>query len=390
MHVFFTTITAIAVSISSACSKPEQLKSTPIKQSQNTSTDDLYGPSDSGTHDATVISKYLKKTLSQDNPFLSTCSSLVGNIGFTIDKDFRFNNALFLSGLFNATEKFSKTELDLKLTDLGFEKIKWIENSDKGVFAFIAERDEFAVIHFRGTSNFGGWMQDAKFITRRANGKDPTNLIRLDDGLDLDGWLHAGFYGSYQTVMGEFERKLSNVNKSKPLYFAGHSLGGALTSIAAGRASINGHNVHATYTAGQPRIGDQEFSESLNKVLDGRHYRIIFEDDMVARVPPTRNGAEYFSEIASRFDILAELAETSVEIAGYTHVSKEINLTESLVREGLTPPSVYFDIAFWKDWSSKLNSITELAKSKILKDHHSNNYACSISKLIKRNSSLLD
>lgn len=384
------TITVIAISISTACSKPEKLKTAPIQQSQNASSDDLYGPSDPSSSDVAISSKYLKKTLSQNNPFLTICPNLVGSIGFTIEKQFNFNNALFLSGLFNATEKFSKTEIELKLTELGFEKIKWIENSEKGVFAFIAERDEFAIIHFRGTSNFGGWMQDAKFITRRANGKDPTNLIRLDDGLDLNGWLHAGFYGSYQTVMGEFERKLSNVNKSKPLYFAGHSLGGALTSIAAGRASINGHNVHATYTAGQPRIGDKDFSESLDKALDGRHYRLIFEDDMVARVPPTRNGAEYFSEIANKFDILAELAVTSVEIAGYTHVSKEINLTESLVQEGLIPPSVYFDIAFWKDWSSKLNSITELAKSKILKDHHSNNYACSISRLIKRNSPLID
>ena len=118
------TITAIAISISTACSKPEQLKTAPIKQSQNASSDDLYGPSDPSSSDVVISSKYLKKTLSQNNPFLTTCPNLVGSIGFTLEKDFNFNNALFLSGLFNATEKFSKIEIELKLNELGFEKNK--------------------------------------------------------------------------------------------------------------------------------------------------------------------------------------------------------------------------------------------------------------------------
>jgi hypothetical protein len=385
----FLIITAVILSTISSCSKPEELREVSIKKSSSYASDDI-NRAPEGDDSTTAASRYLPLTLSHENPLLDNCSQKIENIGFRLDKSFSFGNALFMASLFNGTEDLNKNEMEIHLEKLGFPDFKWIENSSKGVFAFIAERDEFAVVHFRGTSNIGGWIQDAKFFTRRANGKDPTNLIRLDDGLDLDGWLHSGFYGSYETVMSEFERKLSDVNKSKPLYFAGHSLGGALTAIAAARAAINDHNVHATYTAGQPRIGDNSFSISMDEKLDGRHYRMVFEDDMVARIPPRRNSANYFSEIASKFELLRQIGETAVQVAGYTHHSKAINLTQKLVNEGLVPPSAFYDQLFWKNWSSQLSSISEIVTSKIIKDHESKNYSCSIIKLIQTNSSLID
>jgi hypothetical protein len=289
-----------------------------------------------------------------------------------------------LSAFFSGTEKHSKEHIELKLKALGFKDIEWIINNSKGVFSFIASRDEMTVVHFRGTSNVGGWIQDGKFLTRRANGKGPTGLITLDEGLGFKGWMHSGFYGSYHTVKKEFEDKLKKLGKGKPIYFAGHSLGGALTAIAAGRAKINGHDVRGLYTAGQTRIGDAEFSNDLFNKVGSVHFRLIFEDDIVARIPPTKLSADAFANIASRNQVLGTLAEATVKIAGYVHKAPQINLSNELNRLQIDTPSNILDLHFWEKWDALLSGVGKVLASKIISDHTSKNYACTLGIIIQK------
>ena len=60
----------------------------------------------------------------------------------------------------------------------------------------------------------------------------------------------------------------------------GHSLGGALATLAAkliGKATPN----IAAFTFGQPRVGDPLFAESYGP----KHYRFVTEKDVVPKVP---------------------------------------------------------------------------------------------------------
>jgi hypothetical protein len=58
----------------------------------------------------------------------------------------------------------------------------------------------------------------------------------------------------------------------------GHSLGAALATLGASRYG----NVQGVYSFGSPRVGNDVFKEKF----DVKTYRIVNNDDIVARVPP--------------------------------------------------------------------------------------------------------
>jgi hypothetical protein len=74
------------------------------------------------------------------------------------------------------------------------------------------------------------------------------------------------------------------------VWFTGHSLGGALATLAAGRYE----RAPEVYTFGAPRVGDGEYVESLDTPV----YRIVNGRDVVPKLPvrgPYRHaGAEKY------------------------------------------------------------------------------------------------
>uniref|UniRef100_A0A183CC27 Lipase_3 domain-containing protein n=1 Tax=Globodera pallida TaxID=36090 RepID=A0A183CC27_GLOPA len=70
--------------------------------------------------------------------------------------------------------------------------------------------------------------------------------------------------------------------------FTGHSLGGALASLAAARSVVEGFKRSdqlRLYTFGQPRVGNSAFA-SKHKELVPNSFRIVFREDFVAHIPP--------------------------------------------------------------------------------------------------------
>lgn len=68
------------------------------------------------------------------------------------------------------------------------------------------------------------------------------------------------------------------------MWFAGHSLGGAMATICAGRCKLSKipSNPEAIFTFGSPRVGNQRY---INFVKIP-HYRWVNNNDVVPRVPP--------------------------------------------------------------------------------------------------------
>ena len=103
-------------------------------------------------------------------------------------------------------------------------------------------------------------------------------LADLKAGKNIEacgGKVHVGFKGEINKVWPTIEKAIANIDM---LYVTGHSLGAAMATIAASRMQSK---VTALVTFGSPRVGNQEFVNSLNVT----HYRVQNNCDDVTKVP---------------------------------------------------------------------------------------------------------
>lgn len=134
---------------------------------------------------------------------------------------------------------------------------------------FWAEGPEVALLSYRGTSNIGQWVRDARIV--------PTGHPW--------GLVHRGFKKGVEAVQGPVDA-FTAVAETKPyVWITGHSLGGALAVITAANLKLKGINA-STYTYGQPRAGYWNFADNFDRKLAGRLHRFINQMDIVPRLPP--------------------------------------------------------------------------------------------------------
>ncbi len=134
----------------------------------------------------------------------------------------------------------------------------------------------FAVLVFRGTE------QDIKdYITDLKLG-----YLRRDDG---KADTHLGFQQALDSVWEDIERALKRLHY--PVFYTGHSLGGALATLAAARIAPT-----ALYTFGSPRVGDEDFVSSLSHMSNSIH-RVVHGDDIVTTVPPEVLGFRHIGSV---------------------------------------------------------------------------------------------
>ena len=158
---------------------------------------------------------------------------------------------------------------------------EWAENNgfDNGMFfnegniqGFWSVNDDVGLLSFRGTSNIGQWIRDA----------------RITPVPHPWGTVHAGFKAGLNEVdeaLQDFEQAINEAGASKRIWITGHSLGGALSVLAAARLKMQGINP-SIYTFGQPRMGLADFRDRFNSELPDRLWRVINQSDIVARIPP--------------------------------------------------------------------------------------------------------
>lgn len=143
-------------------------------------------------------------------------------------------------------------------------------------------------------------------------GTELTNLIDLlTDALvephpwpnrrNPDEWVHRGFFLSLDVLWPELADDLRG--RAGDLYFAGHSLGGAVAVLAGRRFSddaIEGPRLRGVYSYGQPMVGGRAFSEAWPSSVP--LYRHVNNQDLVVRLPPRLSNHEstaykHFGEI---------------------------------------------------------------------------------------------
>ncbi|MCG6907256.1 MAG: lipase family protein [Desulfobacteraceae bacterium] len=120
----------------------------------------------------------------------------------------------------------------------------------------------FAVLVFRGTNGpLSNWL---------------FNLDATPAAWPGGGRVHRGFKTIFGNIWQDMAGELQRVRK--PLFYTGHSLGGALAILAA--ASLP---PRAVYTFGAPRVGDADFVAALRPA---RIFHVVNPNDLVTTLPP--------------------------------------------------------------------------------------------------------
>lgn len=123
---------------------------------------------------------------------------------------------------------------------------------------------KWAALVFRGTDSLKNWIE---------------NLDAAPIPAPV-GKVHEGFSRALDVVWNRVTPLLASFDC--PIFYAGHSLGAALATVAASRRAPR-----ATYTYGSPLVGDKEFATSFaGKPM----FRIVNDRDDVPRVPPENLG----------------------------------------------------------------------------------------------------
>ena len=162
-------------------------------------------------------------------------------------------------------EESKKLECELKTIKL--QLVKTFDSN--GTQAILASNDKFIVLAFRGTEATS--IKDIKADAR-------AKTTQCETG----GKIHSGFKEAFGRVERAIQEKINQKEfQNKPLLITGHSLGGALATIAAKKLSHEG-GIAACYTFGSPRVGDDEWIANIKTPI----YRLVNAADCVTMLPP--------------------------------------------------------------------------------------------------------
>ena len=228
------------------------------------------------------------------------------------------------------------------LEDRGFELLGTINVVETQ--AFVCKRlrknsgeTPYVAVAFRGTEKkVSDWLTDAKAM--------PTIV---EEEIQIEGRepkkVHTGFWTAL-TVNTDADKKsaLDHVQaileekgngddgKPLPLFFTGHSLGGALALLTTVEIAREAYG--ACYTYGAPRVANYEFFENVKTPV----YRVVNSADIVPRVPPVMvvwvklvQGLAWLTVLMGPVsNLLEKLANWLDRLKGYRHYGDQRYLTD--------------------------------------------------------------
>ncbi|KPV41859.1 lipase [Thiohalorhabdus denitrificans] len=207
-------------------------------------------------------------------------------------------------------EQGTSTELVSILREADFELLESFDEG--GTQAFLARFNPggsfegMLILAFRGTEmEVADIFADIKADLRSAPG---------------GGRVHRGFLEAFERVKEPISRALDR-HAGPPLYITGHSLGGALATLATRYLEKDGTG--ACYTFGGPRVGDRDFFSGIKTPV----YRVVNAADGVPRVP-FGYGFNMFSGFIGLFpgSIPKRISSFLENFRGYTHFGYQVFL----------------------------------------------------------------
>ena len=135
--------------------------------------------------------------------------------------------------------------------------------------SFIASNNHTILVCFRGTQGLDDWIAN----------------LNIAEKATQFGMVHSGFLDAFLDIKSTLESSIDNLlTSNQKLVLTGHSLGGALSTIAASEWR-NRYEIRSVYTFGQPAVGNRKFRDGM-KFMKEHIFRVVNDDDIVPRIPP--------------------------------------------------------------------------------------------------------
>lgn len=145
--------------------------------------------------------------------------------------------------------------------------------TDTTGFVAVDKTRKFIVVSFRGSTSVRNWVGNGDI------GLAPTDLC---SGCRV----HNGFWAAWKEIESTVLTAVKNALAANPGYsvkVTGHSLGGAVATLAAAKLRQTGTPA-TLYSYGAPRVGNEATSQFITKQAGG-NFRVTHTDDPVPRLP---------------------------------------------------------------------------------------------------------
>ena len=281
----------------------------------------------------TYFLESIKKLIDQNSQ--SALTTLIGLVGYDAKKE----------------------AVDL-VDNLTLLSLKLVETFDsKGTQAIIVANSDFAVLAFRGTE-----ASSIKDIKADANAV----AVACPSG----GNIHSGFNDAYNEVALDIQNRLDKDDlKDLPLYITGHSLGGALATVAAKKMTHPLGGIAACYTFGSPRVGDEYWVANIKAPI----YRLVNAADCVTMMPPGDEIITVIGWLAQWLPIIGKPARAFLlnKVSGYLHAGNMRYMTNCATADYSKVELLYSVSPFYRIKGLVTKKLSWL---KLLKDHSIKTY----------------
>lgn len=134
--------------------------------------------------------------------------------------------------------------------------------------------NKYIIVAFRGSASIENWITNLDFKA-------------VSTGLCSGCTAHKGFWQSWLDARSAVTAAVKQMSTSNPAYkiiTTGHSLGGAIATLAAADLRNSGYPV-TLYSFGAPRVSSSKLANYIT-AQPGGNYRITHWNDPVPNIPP--------------------------------------------------------------------------------------------------------
>lgn len=136
-------------------------------------------------------------------------------------------------------------------------------------FAVVISHGDLMLVAFRGTDDSEDWVKNFNFVPTKTEW----------------GYVHGGFNDAIEELWPEVIATIRTMrDREQPIWFVGHSLGGAMAVLGAAKLKHEGVEPAGVVTFGQPPLGYGSFTEKITSFLGGPVIRFVNHVDAVVEV----------------------------------------------------------------------------------------------------------
>lgn len=222
---------------------------------------------------------------------------------------------------------------NLKAEDAGF--ISVLGESKNSAQGALIEHKDYLCLAFRGTDEIDDWLDNFNVFSEAA----------------MFGDFHKGFLYSLEDIWTPLFKQIKKLKseKSRPVFITGHSLGGAMATVAAAKMIHADLPFTSVYTFGQPRVVTADTARIINIEAKNRYFRFQNNNDIVTRVP--------------------------ARLMGYSHVGQLLYITKE--------KEIHNDPGFWYQFLDSVTGAVQAAVEQgldLIEDHARERYREAIEK----------